>query len=369
MLVHMKKAGCHSIFFGIESGSEKIQQSIKKNLNLEKVYEVTDICRTIGIKMYASFIFGFPDETKQDIEKTLLCVAVLALKGAFVQSSELSLLPGTPLYNEMKDGLLFDGCFSNFSKTICGKEEMQLIIDYPHIFSSFYYLPVKSLERDKIVFINQMINKISLFRNTMLILAEVLKTKLQSVNMLSLAENEFHQIIKSDTTQNPVVSNWIRIIHGFIKRNNLDSEYPHLFTIFNYEAHQALLKTVYSGWQHFWVDTKQVKLTFDCKIKPTPLWKTLTTKYHPEKIIASLNEYCESSVKYRAGNYHFLMMAKSEKDCKTLRINNKELFLLNNLSELSYIEYAEILKPVLSKEETFAWVKKLRRLGVIEIST
>lgn len=369
MLVQMKKAGCHSVFFGIESGSEKIQKSIKKNLDLEKVYEVADICWDTGLNMYASFIIGFSDETKPDVEKTLLCVLKLALKGVFVQVSELSLLPGTPLFNNLKDRLLFDGNFSNFSKTICGKEELQLIADYPHIFSSFYYLPVKSLKRDKIVFINQMINKISHFRNTLLILSEYLENVIKSVSLLSLAEKEFDQIISDNTSQNPTVSHWIRLIYDYIERNNLDNHKPYLISVFNYEAYQALLKTVYSGWQHFRVISKKVKLTDNFLIKPTPLWKTLTTDYKPERIISFLNENRKGSMQCRKGIYHYLMVAKSEKECKKLKINNKELFLLNNLSELSYTEYSKRVKIVLNGKEILGWVKKLRRLGVIGIST
>ena len=64
MLTAMKNAGCKSIFFGIETGSEKIQKSIHKNLTIEKAYELADCCRELNVKMHASFIIGFPDEKK-----------------------------------------------------------------------------------------------------------------------------------------------------------------------------------------------------------------------------------------------------------------------------------------------------------------
>ena len=144
----MKLAGCQSVFFGIESGSDKIQKSIKKNLDFKKVYAVADKCREVDLNMYASFIIGFPDETKGDIEKTLNMILTLASKGTFVQVSELAVLTGTPLYTNYFEKLKFDGRITNFSHSISGKFEKEFIKKYPSLFSSFYYLPVKSLSRD-----------------------------------------------------------------------------------------------------------------------------------------------------------------------------------------------------------------------------
>lgn len=367
MIADMKKAGCNAIFFGIESGSEKIQKSIRKNLNIENVYEIADRCRESGIKMFASFIIGFPDETKADIEKTLKCIFKLAINGVFVQVSELSLLPGTPLYNSFKEKLRLDGNFSNFSKTICGGEEMKLIHDYPHLFSSFYYLPLKSLKREKIVFLNQIINKISLFKNTLLIISDNLEIKIESINLLKLAEVEFDRIISNKQTQLPIVSHLIRIISTYIQREKLDKEKPYLMSVFNYETYQALLKTMYSGWQHFRTKPGDVKLSSECYINPTPVWRTLTIPFNAEKLIGYLDNPNRQNFKTKAGIYHYLLIAKSEKLCNKLRINEKELFLLNKLSEVSVAGYAENVKFVLNGQDLILWLKKLKRLGIITI--
>ena len=67
MLIQMKAAGCSSIFFGIETGSERMQKIIKKNLNVSKAVAIADVCRKIGITMHASFIIGFPEESDSSI--------------------------------------------------------------------------------------------------------------------------------------------------------------------------------------------------------------------------------------------------------------------------------------------------------------
>lgn len=67
----MYNAGCRWIFFGIESGSEKILKSIHKNIELEKAKPTFDSLKRIGITSIASFIVGFPDETVEDLRETI----------------------------------------------------------------------------------------------------------------------------------------------------------------------------------------------------------------------------------------------------------------------------------------------------------
>ncbi len=45
MLVQMKESGCKAIFFGIESGSERIQKEIRKNLDLDEAIRHSQVCK------------------------------------------------------------------------------------------------------------------------------------------------------------------------------------------------------------------------------------------------------------------------------------------------------------------------------------
>ncbi len=67
----MYDAGCRWIFFGVESGSERRQRAIGKNMNLKKVKQAVDDCDEIGIITTTSFVIGFPDETEEELKTTV----------------------------------------------------------------------------------------------------------------------------------------------------------------------------------------------------------------------------------------------------------------------------------------------------------
>ena len=242
MLSAMAKAGCKAIFFGIESGSEKIQKSIQKKLEIGEVYKVAEICRKVGIKMYASFIFGFPDETKDDLEKSLHSIIKLTTNGAFVQVSELSLLPRTPLYKEFKDKLIYDGRYSNFSGSIFSAPEKELIIKYPYIFSSFYYLPVPLLEREQLHELTIIINFLSDFRETLFLLKTQIEYELEK-NELIVIYKQYYEDLKNHIQNGLPVSAWLiqKLIQLIVSAKKVVS-FKSLLDVFSYEAAKSMVQ-------------------------------------------------------------------------------------------------------------------------------
>lgn len=71
MLTVMKEAGCHYILFGVESGSSKMLDIMKKRISLDRVREAFRNCRELGIRSQAFFLFGIPGETQETIEETI----------------------------------------------------------------------------------------------------------------------------------------------------------------------------------------------------------------------------------------------------------------------------------------------------------
>ena len=67
----MADAGCVMVSFGIESGSEKTLNQIKKRVNLDVAKEAIQYCNKAGIRTQGTFILGLPFETREDIDCTI----------------------------------------------------------------------------------------------------------------------------------------------------------------------------------------------------------------------------------------------------------------------------------------------------------
>jgi radical SAM superfamily enzyme YgiQ (UPF0313 family) len=127
LITGMCEGGCRAMFFGIESGSPRIQKKIRKNLDLEEAKRNVRHAIRIGIKVTVSYIAGFPDETEEDLEKTLKSILEMAMMGAEPQMALLSILPGTPLYAKYVDQLEYDGKTFGMTGSFLNKPVMDII--------------------------------------------------------------------------------------------------------------------------------------------------------------------------------------------------------------------------------------------------
>lgn len=71
MLIKMKQAGCISISYGIESGSQKILDLSRKNIKIQDSISAVKMTKEVGISVFAYFILGLPGETKETINQTI----------------------------------------------------------------------------------------------------------------------------------------------------------------------------------------------------------------------------------------------------------------------------------------------------------
>ncbi|MFQ5559041.1 MAG: B12-binding domain-containing radical SAM protein [Nitrospinota bacterium] len=99
-LMLMKKSGCYLLNVGIETGSQKVMDSIKKALTVSEIENKIDLIKKAGIFVVGFFMFGFPDEQPGDIEKTLGLSYKLKLDGA--SYSIFSPLPGSAIYDSIQ---------------------------------------------------------------------------------------------------------------------------------------------------------------------------------------------------------------------------------------------------------------------------
>jgi anaerobic magnesium-protoporphyrin IX monomethyl ester cyclase len=89
----MKNTGAYSFNVGIESGSQRILDLLKKNLTLELIEKKVNLIVEAGLEPCGFFIIGFPGEAVEDIKATIKFAKKLKLKRAHF--SNFLPLPGT----------------------------------------------------------------------------------------------------------------------------------------------------------------------------------------------------------------------------------------------------------------------------------
>jgi anaerobic magnesium-protoporphyrin IX monomethyl ester cyclase len=97
----MRKAGCKTIWFGVESASQKILQRIGRNTSPQEVENAFKLCKKNGIKTACSFMLGLPDETLKDMEDSLKFAK--KLNPDWCQFNTFIAYPDSRLYNELLD--------------------------------------------------------------------------------------------------------------------------------------------------------------------------------------------------------------------------------------------------------------------------
>lgn len=150
LLELMARAGCTGIFFGIETGSQRLQHVIHKKLDLSESWRHIACADRNGIKTTVALIAGFPEETVDDLRDTMhFFIDALRFDHAEPQCSLLAPLAATPVYEQHKDHLVFDQIYSDISHQSWQQDpvEIEMIKTHQDIFPNFYAIPTTVLDR------------------------------------------------------------------------------------------------------------------------------------------------------------------------------------------------------------------------------
>ncbi|MCD6575253.1 radical SAM protein, partial [Candidatus Aerophobetes bacterium] len=101
LIEKLKKAGCHTIYVGIESGSQEILDIISKGITLTQAEKTIDLIKKVKLNSFATFIIGIPGETVKTIKKTINFAKKLS--PSFVQFTICTPYPGTKLFEMAKE--------------------------------------------------------------------------------------------------------------------------------------------------------------------------------------------------------------------------------------------------------------------------
>ncbi|MCG8482844.1 MAG: B12-binding domain-containing radical SAM protein [Clostridia bacterium] len=155
----MGRAGCKKILLGIETGSQRMQKVINKNLDMSQVKKTIGLIQKHNIEIQINFIYGLPTEEEVDLLKSLnlirYCVEELSIKETTI--FKCMCFPSTQIYRTERRHLVFNEENFHLFK-YPAKNHMEWIKKYPNLFSSMYI--VNHALVDKYFYLDVFINHI-----------------------------------------------------------------------------------------------------------------------------------------------------------------------------------------------------------------
>lgn len=146
----MKKAGCHLIKVGVESGSQRILDKSRKKINVGDTAKLFEWAKEIDMDTHAHLMVGMPGEDQESLNETTRFIKTI--KPTTIDVGICTPYPGTELFDEVaarhpqiKDGtetslfnLHISGIYNKYYTSL-SNEEIELFLR--RIYRTFYLRP------------------------------------------------------------------------------------------------------------------------------------------------------------------------------------------------------------------------------------
>jgi anaerobic magnesium-protoporphyrin IX monomethyl ester cyclase len=140
----MRRAGCWQIAYGIESGSQRILDVVKREVRIPRMRETLRMTRTAGIRTKGYVMIGHPTEGLDSLRETAEFLKVVELD--LCQITKFTPYPGTPAYPTIRQHGSFEEDWEqmnamNFKFVPTGLSEDLLETYFDHLYRTFYSRP------------------------------------------------------------------------------------------------------------------------------------------------------------------------------------------------------------------------------------
>ncbi len=102
----MQRAGCWQIAYGIESGSQRVLDVVKREVKLPRLLETLRLTRAAGIRAKGLLMMAHPTEDEDSLRETVAFLRHAPLD--LVQITKFTPFPGTPSYAAIRSQGTFD---------------------------------------------------------------------------------------------------------------------------------------------------------------------------------------------------------------------------------------------------------------------
>ena len=193
----MRAAGCESMCYGIDSGSTRTLAFIDKRIDREILFDRVRQTTDLGLVPTLSFVIGFPEEAREDLDATLELALWCGIQGNINPLLQLpTVLPGTELHHRYLSVLVrgVDTYFARGLEFAAGRrlpEDETLIAADPELFGSFWNLPCPGLPLAELQRLAEGFPLlVTLFPKSMMLLSKALQVP---PTLLFTAFDAFHQ--------------------------------------------------------------------------------------------------------------------------------------------------------------------------------